>query len=715
MDNVPSPLELTQSQPQDELQAARELSLTRWQPPTELQGYQPQRCLGVGAFGEVWLALDRSTNRLVAIKYFQPRAGQDWSALAREVEKLAFLAADRYVVQLLDVGWDAQPPYYVMEYLEQGSLEDKLKRDGPLPVPAAVEIFQELAVALAHAHEKGVLHCDLKPGNVLLDQDTRPRLADFGQARLAHEHLPALGTLFYMAPEQTLEQSLPNPRWDIYALGALLYQMLTGAPPFRDHPDVERLSLAPNISDRLRDYREIVRRSPAPMKHRDLRGVDNDLAEIIERCLARQPAERYASMHEVLAALAARARRRAMRPLFALGAIGPAILIALVGLVAWYWFNQSFERSREALTERALSSLRFASRNVAIVVGNELETRFETVEEIAADMDLTTLLAEYHSSEELRKISTKLSDPTSTEMQLQPVRESFREQPELAQLQKHLNKLLADYDSIEYSSWFITDARGLQIARAPESTTIGQNYAWRSYFYGGNKDQPRDWRPSEERLRRTRISACYRNQASKLWTIAISTPLYRQDGSQEFLGVLALTFDIGKNLIPLESEAGQFPVLIDTRPSEAPGLLVQHPFLDAMAREPERELNDRKQAVELTINPERLTGEESGSDDYRDPVSQLATGQDYNQRWLAGWQPVKVRNRSTGWYVLVQQSYDKVLGQTLDELRTGFIWSSILALVVVAVVSVGLWWYCLRMIEANQQPRLGSSKYPLAS
>ncbi len=74
-----------------------------------------------------------------------------------------------------------RPPYYVMEYIEQGSLEDKLKRDGPLPVAQAVELFRELAIGLGHAHAKGVLHCDLKPANVLLDQDLRPRLADFGK------------------------------------------------------------------------------------------------------------------------------------------------------------------------------------------------------------------------------------------------------------------------------------------------------------------------------------------------------------------------------------------------------------------------------------------------------------------------------------------------------------------------------------------------------
>ena len=120
----------------------------------------------------------------MAIKFYAHRGGLDWSLLAREVEKLAFLFADRYVVQLLGVGWDADPPYYIMEYLERGSLADRIAA-GPLPVDEAVALFREVATGLVHAHGKGVLHCDLKPANVLLDQDGRPRLADFGQSRLS--------------------------------------------------------------------------------------------------------------------------------------------------------------------------------------------------------------------------------------------------------------------------------------------------------------------------------------------------------------------------------------------------------------------------------------------------------------------------------------------------------------------------------------------------
>ena len=240
----------TQIQDSQERLISREISLKRGHPPTQVPGYEPERFLGAGAYGEVWVAIERNTGRRVAIKYYSHRGGLDWSLLSREVEKLAFLFADRYVVQLLGVGWDAEPPYYIMEYLEPGSLADRLQQ-GPMPVDKAVELFRDIAVGLVHAHGKGVLHCDLKPANILLDQDNKPRLADFGQSRLSHEQMPALGTMFYMAPEQADLEAMPDARWDVYALGALLYCMLTGHPPHRSGPTVDQFERTPDLNQRL--------------------------------------------------------------------------------------------------------------------------------------------------------------------------------------------------------------------------------------------------------------------------------------------------------------------------------------------------------------------------------------------------------------------------------------------------------------------------------
>ncbi|MEN6449570.1 MAG: hypothetical protein ABFC96_03680 [Thermoguttaceae bacterium] len=104
----------TEVQGDVERRRAAEMSLKRGYPPTKVPGYEPERFLGLGAYGEVWVAREQNTGRRVAIKFYAHRGGLDWSLLSREVEKLAFLFADRYVVQLVGVGWAAHPPYYIM-------------------------------------------------------------------------------------------------------------------------------------------------------------------------------------------------------------------------------------------------------------------------------------------------------------------------------------------------------------------------------------------------------------------------------------------------------------------------------------------------------------------------------------------------------------------------------------------------------------------------
>src|SRR5262249_49763092 len=153
-------------------------------------------------------------------------------------------------------GDDPEMPYYVMGLAEGGSLDAKV-REGLPPPDRAVALFQQAADALAHVHAKGIRHCDVKPGNILLDARGQALLADFGQAHLAHESAPALGTLFYMAPEQaTLEPQVPDTRWDVYGLGAVLYMLLTGKPPRFDEEIEKQLRALSEPAARLKRYRD---------------------------------------------------------------------------------------------------------------------------------------------------------------------------------------------------------------------------------------------------------------------------------------------------------------------------------------------------------------------------------------------------------------------------------------------------------------------------
>src|SRR6056297_1787938 len=129
-----------------------------------------------------------------------------------------------------------------------------LLRRGRLPVHEAVDLFEKICIRLNHCHGKGVLHCDVKPANVLLGTDNEPRLADFGQSRMSHDQTPAMGTLFYMAPEQADLNSTPDARWDVYAAGALLYRMFAGNAPHRDQTILSQLDTAGSLPGRLTRY-----------------------------------------------------------------------------------------------------------------------------------------------------------------------------------------------------------------------------------------------------------------------------------------------------------------------------------------------------------------------------------------------------------------------------------------------------------------------------
>ncbi len=688
----------TQQQTGEEQIRAQALSLKPSRPPTQVPGYEPRRFLGTGAYGEVWVAVDRNTGRQVAIKFYAHQGGLDWSILSREVEKLAFLSADRYVVQLLDVGWESDPPYYVMEYVEQGSLEELLKREGKLAPRDAVALFREVAVGLLHAHGKGVLHCDLKPANVLLDQDSRPRLADFGQSRLSHEQTPALGTLFYMAPEQADLQAVPDVRWDVYALGALLYAMLTGAPPYRSEAAVTEFETATDLEDRLTRYRQLIATSPLPSGHRHVPGVDRELADIIDGCLAPDRQQRYANIQEVLDALNVRERRRARRPLVLLGFVGPALLLGIVSIFAWSSFETVMAESDRELSNRVLDINNFAAKSVAKTVTNELELRYRAVEEMATSTRFQKLLRSVLDDPEVAELRQQLENPSIPENERESLRARLVANAARAKLQQRMQDLLQDPDEPEdVASWFVTDPMGLQMARAPEHDTIGKNFAWRTYFHGGNEDYPESWRPKpDEHIKKTNLSAVFYSQLNHCWTVTISTPVIEEgaEGDGTFLGVIGLSVDVQRFM---DREVDHpFAVLVDCNPGPNKGLILYHPLFDKLVEEHE-ESPERFQRYRL--RDEELPGDSVESrQHYVDPMAKDPHGREYDKHWLAASASVGIREGNTGWMVIVQESYDGAIGKTLGRLKQGLSSSTILAASLIVILSMMLWAFVLRAL-----------------
>lgn len=538
-------------------------------PQVQIPGYELQRPLRAGAYGQVWVALHRNTGQRVAVKFYTHRGGLDWSLLSREVEKLRLLSTDRYIVQLFEVGWEADPPYYVMEYFERGSLEDRLKT-ARMTVAEAVTLFHELALGLSQAHDKGILHCDLKPANVLLDAAGKPRLADFGQARLSSELEPALGTLFYMAPEQADLRATPDAQWDVYALGALLYCMLVGHPPHHTSDAEEQIRGSAALEEQLERYRAILRGSPRAKEHRRVTGVDAALAEIIDRCLAIQPRRRYPNVQAVLTALEERTLRHARRPLLVLGAVGPALLLVVMTWFSWNAFGSAVSQSEGAVVHRALESNRFAAQFVAETVVRQIEHRWEVLREQAERPELKSLLATASASAAAGQ----------------------RPEPAVQQaLQGVVERFPLRYPDVGATSWFVNDRSGVQLARFPhDEKTINRRYAYRDYFHGLGRELPRDTTQVEP-IRRAYRSTVFESQATGRPMVAFSAPVWSGEPEEsEVVGIIAMTVELGR-FAELRADSGptaeQVAMLIDTHPdwNQRAGLMLEHPALTAAANQ----------------------------------------------------------------------------------------------------------------------------------
>ncbi|MEQ9379754.1 MAG: serine/threonine-protein kinase, partial [Pirellulales bacterium] len=247
-------------------------------------GYEIRRKIGQGTYGDVWEALDSNTRVIVAIKRLRklPTGNS-----VEDCDLLAELNDAPGIVRLHKLHLDEEPYCFAMEYMRGGSLADLLKQ-GPLPFDQAWHMFREITKAMAYVHKRGLVHCDLKPANILLDARSEPRIGDFGQARKVGSGGASYGTQFYMPPEQAREGQ-PDTSWDVYALGAILYEMLTGKRPYFTSEISDRMSASARSGSNIRDRQELYARhmeeSASPTSHRKVKGVDSSVTDLIDHCL----------------------------------------------------------------------------------------------------------------------------------------------------------------------------------------------------------------------------------------------------------------------------------------------------------------------------------------------------------------------------------------------------------------------------------------------
>ena len=325
--------------------------------------YRVDRVLGVGGMATVYLATDVKHDRPVALKVLSPDAAHAFGVerFQREV-RLAARMQHPHILSVFDSGEAAGHLWYTMPFVDGESLRDRLRRETRLPMRDALRIAAQAAQALAYAHAHGVIHRDVKPENLLLTHDGNTLVADFGIARPAlavDDRLTTtglgIGTPMYMSPEQAIGDRALDARTDVYSLGAVLYEMLAGEPPYSG-PTAQAI-VARQIGGEVPEVRRL---RPE---------VSEPLADVVRRSLAADPSQRLASAADLAAALEAEEVTPHRTPVRPASARRPAryasvrraaVALAAVAVVALGWWVVRSRAITPAAEANRLAVLPFA-------------------------------------------------------------------------------------------------------------------------------------------------------------------------------------------------------------------------------------------------------------------------------------------------------------------------------------------------------------------
>jgi eukaryotic-like serine/threonine-protein kinase len=266
-------------------------------PPVLAGRYVLEEEAGSGGMASVWRATDEVLSRPVAVKLLHTHLAQDPGFRAR-FEREALSAArltHPNIVNVFDTGEEGGTSYIVMEYLDGGTLADFEATEGPIDPARAIDIVLQILLALSAAHGAGIIHRDVKPANILIGPDGRVKVADFGIAKAAYMSGAdvtttgtVLGSIPYLSPEQVTGQEL-DARSDLFAVGVVLYELLSGRRPFEAETDLAAA---------------MMRLTADPMPPRAIRpGIPRGLEAVTMKALARRPGDRFASAEEMAAAL----------------------------------------------------------------------------------------------------------------------------------------------------------------------------------------------------------------------------------------------------------------------------------------------------------------------------------------------------------------------------------------------------------------------------
>lgn len=330
--------------------------------------------LGEGGSAFVFRAIDSRLNREVAIKLLKPGlmlTPRHQKKFLEEAQTLASLRAD-HIISIYEVGEYQNLPYFVMEYLPEGSLQTRLSQKGPLPLDVALKIGEQVLEGLKAAHSKGILHRDIKPSNVLIERfPDRVKLSDFGLARsvMLEDEDRAIGTPQFSSPEQIKGEAV-NQQTDFFGFGCLLYSMLVGQSPFAGTSRVQTIQLT-------------IESNPEPLSHFGLSIPDN-LQNLLHRLLAKSPASRPSNVDEVLESIRTVQRELSEPPtsrrrwLWTAG--GGLAAAGLLYLTSRSWRTP---KPRQVLPANAVSELKLYDGNLNAFLHSQQNATLVTSEPLA--------------------------------------------------------------------------------------------------------------------------------------------------------------------------------------------------------------------------------------------------------------------------------------------------------------------------------------------
>jgi eukaryotic-like serine/threonine-protein kinase len=542
-------------------------SRSSWPPKFDDYQLLSTKPIGEGSRGTVFRAKDRSTDEEVAIKVFSEQSRLDQS-MRMEVDKQ--IEAHRSVSGFISVKkcrFDANPPYYVMPFYKEGSLQNRIDKKS-LTVDDAVQLFTTIVRSMASIHQKGLIHGDLKPANILLNDSGEPLISDFGLGQLWQPRAGAFGTRYYMPPEQAEAGGTRGDlRWDVYALGATLYSMVSGDVPRHNSRMQNLLSQSQSTEEVIRVYKEELQNTPLVPLRKKAPGVDPALSRIVDHCLSLDPARRPRDAGDLLDQLRRRERWLRIRPQLVLMALVTAVVL-VVAVVAARSYETAFV---EESTRDAKNIARVSLRHHAWI-GNELLSekigdRIHFIEHEAAEgMKNPELMASFARLADHYRAHPPVGLYRPFNADERQLLKPFSDW--IAELHERANDRLPTAHTRRLALQIVVDGYSYVVAiikvkngkeaidwPLPENASLYQtNLSWNDYFNGKGSQYDK---PNEKfwPIGHTHVSQVYESQIDHSSRMGIVTPIRypdkegASDAKPKIVGLLSIGIDIDKDLI----------------------------------------------------------------------------------------------------------------------------------------------------------------------